>query len=374
MTKVCHITSAHGPEDVRIFHKECISLVRAGYEVYLVQRGESYEKEGVHVTGFGNPSSNRLGRMLFTARKAYRAALAVDADIYHFHDPELLPYGLKLKRRGKKVIFDSHEWYVEQIRLKKYLPSWSRGFLANLYDKYERYVLRVIDGTVFPCLIDGKHLFEGKCRHITTVNNVPRLEDFYERYDESVPKWEDSIVHVGSLTHERGITHLIKAAGKLNCTLYLGGTFRPPSYQVELEALPEYANVRYLGQLTRPQVLETLQSCRIGMATLLNVGQYPKTGNLATKVYEYMSLGLPVILSATAYNVKIVEKYGFGLCVDPANPDAIAKAVQYLLDHPEEARQMGENGRRAVETEFNWSMEEKKLLALYKDLEGSSGE
>lgn len=368
MTKVCHITSAHGPEDVRIFHKECVSLARAGYEVYLVQRGESYEKEGVHVAGFGKPSSNRLGRMLFTAHRAYRVALAVDADIYHFHDPELLPYGLKLKKHGKKVIFDSHERYVEQIRLKKYLPGWSRSIVASLYDIYERHILRAIDGAIFPCLIDGKHPFEGKCRHIATVNNVPRLEELYDQYDESVPKWESSLVHVGGLTHDRGITHLVKAAGKLDCTLYLGGTFRPTSYQEELETLPEYAHVRYLGQLSRPQVLETLQSCRIGIATLLNVGQYGKAGNLPTKVYEYMSLGLPVVLSNSPYNVESVEKYQFGLCVDPADPDAIAEAVQYLLDHPEEARRMGENGRRAVKEEFNWGVEEKKLLALYEEI------
>lgn len=368
MTKVCHITSAHGPEDVRIFHKECVSLAKAGYETYLVQRGGSYEKEGVRLVGFGKPSSNRLGRMLFTARKAYRTALTLDADIYHLHDPELLPYGLKLKRRGKKVIFDSHERYVEQIRSKKYLPGWSRSLISSLYDMHERHILRSIDGVVFPCLMDGKHPFEGLCRHIATVNNVPRLEELYDRYDESVPKRECSIVHVGSLTHERGITHLIKAAGKVDCTLYLAGRFSSPAYQKELEALPEYAHVRYLGQLSRPRIPETLQSCRIGMATLLNVGQYGRLGNLATKVYEYMSLSLPVILSNTPYNVEMVERYRFGLCVDPADPDAIAEAVQYLLDHPEEARRMGENGRKAVKEEFNWGVEEKKLLALYEEI------
>lgn len=371
-TRVCHITSAHAPEDVRIFHKECVSLARAGYEVYLVQRGESYEKEGVRLVGFGKPSSNRLGRMLFTARRAYRTALAVDADIYHIHDPELMPYGLKLKKRGKRVIFDSHELYVEQMRIKPYLPGWSRGLVAGMYGAYERRVLRGIDGMIFPFLVDGKHPFEGQCRYVAAVDNVPRLEELYERYDESVPKREGSIVCIGSLTYSRGITHLIRAAGRTDCVLYLGGTFSPPGYQAELEAMPEYSRVRYLGQLSRAQVLETMQSCQIGMATVLNVGQYDKMGNLFTKVYEYMSMGLPVILSNTPNNVKIAEKYQFGLCVDPADPDAIAAAVQYLLDHPEEARRMGENGRRAVKEEFNWGIEEKKLLALYDEILGKT--
>ena len=97
MIKVCHMTSAHGPEDVRIFHKECVSLAKAGYDVYLVERGDSYEKNGVHIVGVGQPSGGRLSRMTSFAKKVYQAALALDADIYHFHDPELLPYGLKLK-------------------------------------------------------------------------------------------------------------------------------------------------------------------------------------------------------------------------------------------------------------------------------------
>lgn len=368
MTKVCHMTSAHPPEDVRIFHKECVSLAKAGYDVYLVERGESYEKNGIHIVGVGQPSGGRLSRMTSFAKKVYEAALTLDADVYHFHDPELLPYGLKLKRKGKRVIFDSHEKYTEQIKRKPYLPGWCTRIIAKAYGIYEEYMLKRIDGLIFPCLKDGKHPFAGMCSHITTVNNVPRLEELYDCYDQHIPKYERSIVHIGSLTHARGVTHVVKAAELSCCTAYLGGTFSPASYQMEVEALPEFSHVRYLGQLSRPQVLETLQRCQVGMATLLNVGQYNQYDNLATKVYEYMSLGLPTILSNSPYNQKIVEKYQFGVCVDPENMDEIAGAIRYLLDYPEEARQMGENGRRAVKEEFNWGVEEKRLLALYEDI------
>lgn len=109
MIKVCHMTSAHDPEDIRIFHKECVSLAKAGYDVYLVQPGDSYEKNGVHLVGLSAPAQGRMEHFLHSAKNAYKKALEVDADIYHLHDPELLGYGLKLKRRGKKVTFDSHE-------------------------------------------------------------------------------------------------------------------------------------------------------------------------------------------------------------------------------------------------------------------------
>ena len=109
------MTSAHASDDTRIFYKECVSLAKAGYEVSLVARGPAREEAGVRVVGVGVPSGGRLFRMLFFARRIYRQALALDAEVYHLHDPELLPYGLRLKRRGKVVIFDSHEFTAQAI-------------------------------------------------------------------------------------------------------------------------------------------------------------------------------------------------------------------------------------------------------------------
>ena len=132
--------------------------------------------------------------------------------------------------------------------------------------------------------------------------------------------------------------------------------------------MPEFSCVECLGKLNRTQVVELLQSCQIGMANLLNVGQYNRFDNFPTKVYEYMSLGLPVILSRSDYGDRVLEQYRFGISVDPENVEEIADAIRYLLDHPDEARQMGENGRRAVKEQYNWGVEEKKLLALYEDI------
>ena len=140
MVKVCHMTSAHSPEDVRIFVKECSSLAEAGYDTYLIERGKSYEKNGVHIVGVGDFYGSRLQRMITLAKLVYEAAVKVDADIYQIHDPELLPYALKLKKRGKKVIFDSHEYYNDQLRKKPYLPGWASVIIASIYKVYESYL------------------------------------------------------------------------------------------------------------------------------------------------------------------------------------------------------------------------------------------
>ena len=360
------MTSAHPAEDIRIFHKECISLAEAGYEVYLVERGDSYEKNGVHIVGVGEIPASRRKRMTEGARRVYEKALSLDCDIYHFHDPELLPYGLKLKKKGKKVVFDSHELTRVQIREKPYLPKPILKIISLIYACYEDYVLRKIDGVVFPCLVDG--VFPLNAKRKVLLNNVPRLSEMYDKYDPAAVKKPNSICMVGSLSYGRGITHFVKAVAQAGAEAYMGGNFSPESYGDEVRKMPEAKNCHFLGYLGRKQVLDLLQESQIGCAVLLDVGQYSHIENLPTKAYECMALGLPVILSKTPYSERVVREYGFGLCIDPTNIDEYAGAIRYLLEHPDEAQKMGENGRKAVKNEFNWDIEVQHLFALYREI------
>lgn len=95
------------------------------------------------------------------------------------------------------------------------------------------------------------------------------------------------------------------------------------------------------------------------MATLLNVGQYAKGNNLPTKVYEYMAMKMPVILSDFPYNKKVVDEYRFGLVVNPSDVNEIADKICYLMEHKDEAQAMGKRGKEAVERQFNWNVAEK---------------
>ena len=89
MLTVCHFTSAHPPYDGRIFYKECVSLAKAGYEVYLVIPNAKDEIiEGVHIVGVQVNNGNRFCRILLTANAICKKALSLNADIYHFHDPD----------------------------------------------------------------------------------------------------------------------------------------------------------------------------------------------------------------------------------------------------------------------------------------------
>lgn len=367
--KVCHMTSAHGEEDVRIFHKECVSLAKAGYEVYLVERGESYDKNGVHIVGVGYIPKSRRKRMTEGAKRVYQKALELDCDIYHFHDPELLPYGLKLKKRGKKVVFDSHENYFKQIAHKYYLPRWAAKMIAKAYHIYETLAVCRIDGVVFPCAIDGKHPFAGKCKRFVFLNNVPLLSELPQMTVAS--KNAFSVGYVGPIRSDRGNTQNVLAANIAKVPIVFGGTPSSAKYEESLKALDKGCFVEFRGQLDRLGVWQLLSDISVGLVTELSVGQNNTTDNLPTKAYEYMAAGLPVLISCYPYVSRLLEQYSFGIAIDPEDINAQAEAISFLKNNPEEARRMGENGRRAVEQEFNWGVEEKKLLKLYEELENN---
>lgn len=367
--KICHMTSAHPECDIRIFHKECVSLAKNGYDVYLVQRGKSGEKNGVHLVGVGDISGNRIKRMTQAAKRVYEIALELDCDVYHLHDPELLPYGLKLKRKGKKVIFDSHECYALQIANKTYLGIFA-PIISKIYGCIENYVVKRIDGVIFPCLMDGVNPFEGRCRRVALVGNQPLLEEVYSDKERDF-SGRQAACYVGGLWYDRGITQDVLACNKVGVRLLLAGKESSQEYKNQLISLDQKKLVEFRGRIDRDGVVALLNEATIGLVTELNVGQNNKIDILPTKTYEYMGSGLPVISSKSEYADRMITQYGFGISVDPENVDEIANAIQFLLDHPEEAKRMGENGKKAVKEEFNWGVEEKKLLRFYKEIDGA---
>lgn len=365
VTKVCHLSSVRESRDPCMFRRSCVSLAAAGYEVYLVAKGESREDRGVHVIGVGEPPRSRLRRMLFFTRRIYRAALETDAAVYQIHDPELLPFALALKRRGRRVIFDSHELYTELIKSKHYLRFGKQ--VAYAYGVFERYVLRRIDAVLFPGTRNGADPFAGISRRTVIIANYALKDELYAGY---VPreKAAPQMCFVGDMTPDRGIENLIRVSAGCGVPLVLVGQIHPPAYEEAIRRMPESRGTSFLGRLDRERVREVLAASTVGMCLMPDGGQYNICDTFNMKVYDYMAMGLPVVLSDSPYARRVLERYDFGIPVDPADVEGAARAVAWLADHPEEAARMGREGRRAIAEEFNWDTQEKKLLALYRDL------
>ena len=371
MKKICHVTSAHPPEDGRIFRRACVSAANAGYDTYLVEQGDTYEKNGVHIVGIGKPEkSGRIYRMTTFAKKAYETAKYIDADLYQFHDPELLPYVKKLKKMGKAVVFDSHENYVEQFRNKPYLPKPIAVALSKWFSSYSRKAYGMIDGITYPGNDEYKSVYDGLSKRVVATDNFPWLSELYNRYNETVVREPNTACYVGGLDEARGITQIIKACSAAKCKLYLAGKFSSNEYKKNLEKMDEYSCVEYLGLIGREEIVQLLQKVSIGLCTLLDVGQYYKMQNLPTKVYEYMSMSMPVIINDSPFNKSVVADLHIGYCVNPLNTDEISDKIRKLLDDKDACITFGENGRAAIKNQYCWDREQEKLISMYKNILG----
>lgn len=359
MKKICHFTSVHEPLDDRIFLKECISLKKEGYDVYIVAKGDSFEKDGIKIVGIGEQSGGRIKRFFVYSRKAYKMAKSLNCDLYHFHDPELLPYGLKFKKLGKTVIFDSHENVPAQIQDKEWIPERFRETISNLYKKYETLVAKKIDAVIVSTpYIAGQ--FKERARKIEIIKNYPRIDDIIF-HDVDFNQKEDIACYAGGINEARGERIMIEATDGIDAKLILAG----PKENTDYPGL-NIAHVEYTGVLDRKEVNELYGKAVLGLVLLLPKKNY--IDSLPIKMFEYMAAGIPFVASDFPLWKEIVEKTQAGICVDINNIKEIKATIKNLLENREKAREMGKRGREAVTKYYNWNNEAKKLAALYRDL------
>jgi glycosyltransferase involved in cell wall biosynthesis len=362
------ISTVHQPFDTRIFHKEAKTLARAGYEVVLIaQHNKDEMVDGVKIVALSKPR-NRLTRIFGLIWRAFHLSLRERSDIYHFHDPELLPIGVLLKIFTRaKVIYDVHEDVPEQILTKHWIPHLLRRPLAIVFNIFEKRLAKALDAVV----VATEGIAE-KFAHLKpiVVHNYPDLRMLPDPSTERGKGKEKVIVYIGGISKVRGAAEMVRALEHLNpildVRLDLIGRFEPPELEQKLQVLPGYQRVRFLGWLPWEVALERAQAAFAGLV-LFHPGPN-HTNSLPNKLFEYMAAGIPVVASNFPLWKEIVERNRCGITVDPLDPKAIAQAIEYLLTHLEEARQMGENGRCAVAEKYNWEQEKEKLFNLYGEL------
>lgn len=366
--KICHLSSAHPRYDARIFLKECCSLARAGHDVTLVVadgRGND-TKGGVSILDIGL-GKGRIDRMRNVTRRVLGRALAEDANVYHIHDPELLPAGARLKKQGKHVVFDAHEDVPLQILGKHYLGPFSRRIVSGAFSTYERNVCRRFDAIVAATpTIRDKFLVINPMT--IDVRNFPMLGELISDVPVEWSQRNRQVCYLGGIASIRGIRELVRAMERTypGIRLEIGGRFVEKDVEDEVKTYPGWRSVDERGFLGREEVRDVLARSMAGLVTLHPIINYLDA--LPVKMFEYMSAGLPVIASNFPLWNEIVERADCGICVDPLDSAAIAKAINWIVDNPDRASEMGMNGKTAVKNEYNWSIEEEKLLDLYSRL------
>jgi glycosyltransferase involved in cell wall biosynthesis len=372
MIRVVHMTSVHSALDGRIFRKECRSLARAGYHVTIVGPNPSdHVSDRVQIKSVRQDQA-RITRMTRTVWRVYQAARQQAADVYHFHDPELIPAALLLRARGKQVIYDIHEDMPKDIMSKHYLPVWSRRMIAWLADRIESATCGHFSAlvAVTPSIAER---FRSRNGNTIVVHNYPFLEELLAESHASAP-WsarKQSIAYVGGITAQRAIREMVHAMAllpaSLPVTLELAGNEIPEdAHPQELYRHKGWERIQYHGVLDQLSTFRLLHTVRAGLVLF-----HPEPNHceaMPQKIFEYMGAGLPVIASDFPLWRRLLGDTGCGVLVTAQDPAAIARAIEHLLTHPVEAEEMGKRGRALVLEQYNWDSQADKLLKLYSGL------
>lgn len=374
MKKILHIAYGHNKNDTRIVQKECTSLAYNGYEVYYTtfDREADIEKSAKLVKYVPLKVVNKSVLVNYIVDRDLLRAYSVIIDQVHPKVVHIHEYGIsflvcfiKKKYRNIKVIYDAHE--------------------DNAGTDYERDTLKYGKVIAKLLMLLRRHKEKQACKHadvvITATSHIKELLQKYNSKIEVICNYpiirarnelrkqmRRGVCYVGGLEPERGITTLISISDRINENIYLAGPIKQ-TYKDELENRYSDTYNRkwfYKGILSRQEVSVLYAESSVGVCLFKKtVNNYMAEPN---KIYEYMEAGIPIIISKFPLWVKVVEGARCGICVDEENPDEICEKINYLLTHPRVARQMGENGRKAVLERYNWNVEEKKLLQIYNDL------
>jgi len=363
------MTSVHDPNDTRIAQKECATLASEGYDVVLVAPGQPERlPPGVRHHAIKRPS-NRLQRFTKTIYEVYRAARRERADVYHFHDPELIGVGLAMRLSGARVVFDVHEDVPRDIETKPWVPPPLRPVVSGVAS----IVLRVAE-RCFSAIVPATPTIASGFTHpkVVVVRNYPRLEDLVSD-EQKVPFAQRPMtaLYLGSISVLRGVEQSIEAMADAripqDARLVLAGPFESNELRMAMTRIAGWERVDYLGTVPRATIPSLLASARMGLVLFQPAPNHDHA--MPTKFFEYMAAGLPVVASRTLEAYRgIVERHDCGVLVDPTNVEEIAAAMTRLFSDPLEAAAMGARGREAVFGRYEWANEARNLLGLYREL------
>lgn len=352
--RVVHVTTVHPVPDPRIFLKECASLAQAGHEVTVLAcfSGQEMERYGCRILPVGPPCRRRWKRLFYQFR-VWRLLRKLNPRVVHFHDPELLPLMLvKALFLGKgRVIYDVHE------NVESTLGSfWVRWLYRGFFFLAERRMTIVL----------AEESYRGFCGKPWPVLRNLGL-------DYGVLPWAERrrrMVYLGDVAKERGALVMLRAfaiAGLKDWDIMYIGKCNEGELPVSLdrEAFQNGVQERFqrLGFLPMEEAMAHVKESRIGLSILYPLPNHIRS--LPTKVFDYLSAAVPVLLSDFPFYRSFFGKVPGVNFVDPLNVNAVAAALRDMVLREDEWMSLAEEGRRVFLDQFSWVKEKEKLLEVY---------
>ena len=356
------ISTVHETYDTRIYYKQIDSLRRHYLVTYLSPMSGISDADWIIPLYKGRSKLGRLRTHLSLIRRLF----SVRAELYLLHDPELLPLGIVLTLLGKRVVWDMHEDSYNDIKTKDYLSPRLRRPAAATYLFLQSLAHRLLKG--FILAEDAYSTYFPGSTKTCIVRNYPLLDRLSTFAD--ITKAPNSLVYIGSISSHRGVYQLLEVVRKLSVRLpevrlLLIGPFIDSSTEEAVRRTIHESglekNVEITGPIKNVDAYPLVAQCKIGMALLLPQPNF--TTSLPTKMFEYMALGLPVVVSNFPLWDGIVRRDEAGIAMDPLDVDCVSTAIYGLLTDHKRYQQLSINARRAA-SRYCWETEGQTLLAF----------
>jgi glycosyltransferase involved in cell wall biosynthesis len=282
-------------------------------------------------------------------------------DLIHLHHP--FPLGelsALLFNSSRRMVFT---WHSAILR-RKMLAKLYRPFLGRLLDRVAAIIL-----TYPGAHLQSELLVQRSSKCLVIPPGIePRdyeLDETRRRTAEMIRarRGENLVLFVGRLVYYKGLQHLIAAMPAVRGRLLIVGN-GPLRSRLEKQAakLGVSDRVCFLGELDDGQLKATFHACDVFVLPSVHPAEAFGIVQL-----EAMVCGKPVVNTRLQTGVPLVSLDGItGLTVEPANPGALANALNTLLADPDLRRVYGENGRKRVQQEFTVQFMAERMLQLYK--------
>jgi len=378
--KLVIFSSAETALEPRLFSKVGRSAAAAGWNVILIAQYKHPEvRNGINIKPVPMWRS-RLARFILGAPITFLKALKEKTDIYQFSDPELIPFALLLQfLANRPVVYDLREYHAERIMEKFWIPGPLKVPLAGAYDLMERLAMKLLAGVV---AVNADLAQKRRNGPVAVVPNYPP-KDFIAAVSSGSSSQIGAryqgrrvILFLGGISQDRGALVAVHAMVKVkqhvpDAVLVFVGPVHEPAFEQELRkaiGLLGVENVvELIGLVPYEEVVSYLQIANVGL-TLLQSSTHRHAKAEPIKFFEYAAAGIPQVVSDLPALHRLVERIGNGILVDASDENQVAEAMIRLLLDQDLATSMGQRGREAVLSEYNWEAAFTRLHALYKQI------